>query len=78
MKEFFRFMANNRGRLLRIILGGILVIWGLLLYAQVNWPLTIIGFIPLFAGLFDFCVFAPVFGYPINGNKLRKRVRSEH
>jgi len=32
---------------------------------------TVIGLIPLLAGLFDFCVFAPLFGAPLSGPKIR-------
>jgi hypothetical protein len=27
--------------------------------------------VPLLAGLFDFCVFAPLFGAPLSGPKIR-------
>jgi len=32
---------------------------------------TIIGLVPLAAGIFDFCVFAPLFGAPLSGARIR-------
>jgi hypothetical protein len=33
--------------------------------------LAVVGLVPLLAGLFDFCVFAPLFGAPMSGPKIR-------
>ena len=30
-----------------------------------------VGALPLLAGLFDFCVFAPLFGNPLKGKEIR-------
>ena len=32
---------------------------------------AVVGLVPLVAGLFDFCVFAPLFGAPMSGPKIR-------
>jgi hypothetical protein len=32
---------------------------------------AVVGVVPLVAGLFDFCVFAPLFGNPMSGPKIR-------
>jgi len=32
---------------------------------------AVIGAVPLLAGLFDFCVFAPLFGAPLSGPAIR-------
>jgi len=32
---------------------------------------AVVGAVPLAAGLFDFCVFAPLFGNPMSGPKIR-------
>jgi len=32
---------------------------------------AVVGLVPLLAGLFDFCVFAPLFGAPMSGPKIR-------
>ncbi len=31
----------------------------------------VVGLVPLVVGLFDFCVFAPLFGAPMSGPKIR-------
>ena len=33
--------------------------------------LGVVGVVPLVAGLFDFCVFAPLFRMPLSGQKIR-------
>ena len=32
---------------------------------------AVIGVVPLVAGVFDFCVFAPLFGMPLSGPRIR-------
>jgi len=71
MKGFFRFMAGSSGRLVRIIAGVALISWGYNYTGGINWWPIIIGLVPLSAGIFDFCVFAPLFGYPFSGKQLR-------
>ena len=76
MRSFFRFMANNGGRLLRIVAGSGLIALGVLNEPDTNWLLIIIGMVPLAAGVFDFCLLAPIFGLPFNGKRLRKVVHN--
>jgi DNA-binding transcriptional ArsR family regulator len=49
---------------------GVLIGFGL--YLQNMWGLAIgvIGVVPLVAGIFNFCVFAPLFGGPFDGRRL--------
>ncbi len=67
---FARWMASGWGRVARIVAGLILI--GLGLYLQNPWGLVvaIIGLAPLAAGVFNFCLFAPLFGGPFNGRSL--------
>lgn len=75
MNAFFRFIAGPAGRLIRIIAGVALIVIGLWLVQDVvGWILAIIGLVPLLAGLFDRCVFAPLFGLPFDGPRLRSRL----
>jgi hypothetical protein len=62
---FARFMSSNIGRLLRIVAGLALIGIGLWVVGG-TWGivLAVIGLVPLLAGLFKFCVFAPLFGGP--------------
>jgi len=63
-------MASSWGRVARIVAGLIVVAFGL--YLQNTWGLVvaIIGLAPLAAGVFNFCLFAPLFGGPFNGRSL--------
>lgn len=76
MKGFLRFMTSMAGRVTRIIAGIVLIAWGYFYSGGVNWLLIIIGLIPLSAGIFDFCVLAPIFGYAFTGKKIREQLNS--
>jgi hypothetical protein len=66
------FLATNTGRLVRIMGGLALVIWGRFGLSGTNALIVmLIGVVPLLAGTFDFCVFAPLFGAPLSGSKIR-------
>lgn len=72
MNTVFEFMASSAGRLVRIVAGLILIVIGILLVEQIwGWILIIVGLVPLLAGVFDVCVFAPLFGLPFVGARLR-------
>ncbi len=78
MEGLFAFLASQTGRLVRAVAGIVLIIIGLYVALEsdsaVGWVIAVIGLVPLAAGLFDFCVLAPLFGYPFNGPALRSRV----
>ncbi|HEY3474215.1 MAG TPA: DUF2892 domain-containing protein, partial [Anaerolineales bacterium] len=66
------FLATSTGRAIRIAAGVGLILWGLLgLAGATGIVVAIIGLVPLLAGLFDFCVFAPLFGAPLSGPRIR-------
>jgi hypothetical protein len=66
-------MAGSSGRIARIVAGIVLVLVGLLaLGGAVGIIVAVIGLVPLLAGLFDFCVFAPLGGLPFVGKALRE------
>lgn len=72
MRAFVTFMASATGRLARIVAGIALIAWGLLGFGgTAGIIIVVIGAVPLLAGLFDVCVFAPLFGQPLSGSKLR-------
>ena len=72
MNPFVSFMASTAGRITRVVAGLLLVAWGLMgLTGVTGIIVTIVGLVPLVAGLFDFCVFAPLFGNPMSGPKIR-------
>ncbi len=66
------FLASSTGRVIRIVAGVVLVVLGLLVIQDVaGIVLAVIGLVPLLAGAFDFCVFAPLFGQPLSGKAIR-------
>jgi DUF2892 family protein len=73
---FAAFMASAVGRWLRAIVGLALVIGGLALSFQAGSVVTgvimvVVGLVPLLASIFDVCIFAPLFGAPFSGPKIR-------
>jgi hypothetical protein len=69
---FVKFMVTGAGRATRIVAGITLIVIGLALVQGVGGiVLAVVGMLPLAAGLFDFCVFAPLFGLPFLGKQVR-------
>lgn len=68
---FAKFMAGVYGRMIRILAGMALIAVGI--YVQGTWGVVIgvVGAVPLLAGVFNVCLFAPLFGAPFSGTKLR-------
>lgn len=64
MKGFFWFIASSTGRVVRAAAGVVLI-------------LAAVGLVPLAAGLFDWYVFAPLFGLPFVGLSLRRTVEDK-
>jgi hypothetical protein len=78
MLAFFRFIAGPAGRVVRIIAGLLLIVVGVWwIPGVVGWVVAIIGLVPLVAGVFDWCVFAPLFGLPFVGPRLRQEIEKE-
>jgi hypothetical protein len=72
MNPFVSFMVSTTGRIVRILAGIALITWGLLgLGGSVGIIVAVVGAAPLLAGLSDFCLFAPLFGGPLSGSKIR-------
>ena len=72
MNPFIQFMASTTGRIVRVVAGIALVAWGILgLGGTAGIIVAVVGAVPLLAGLFDFCVFAPLFSCPLSGSKIR-------
>ena len=72
MNPMISFLASPAGRLVRVVAGIALVVWGLWGIGSMGGLIVaIVGLVPLVAGLFDFCVFAPLFGAPLSGAKIR-------
>jgi len=75
MNTVFRFLASSAGRVVRAVAGLALIVVGIaVIGGVVGWILAIVGLVPLAAGLFDRCVFAPLFGLPFAGPSLRQNL----
>uniref|UniRef100_A0A7C5RUJ2 DUF2892 domain-containing protein n=1 Tax=Thermomicrobium roseum TaxID=500 RepID=A0A7C5RUJ2_THERO len=74
VNPFIRFMASGAGRILRIVLGVILILIGVfVLPAPWSWIVEAIGLIPIAAGVFDFCLLGPLLGVGFWGRDIRGR-----
>ncbi|HET7011378.1 MAG TPA: YgaP-like transmembrane domain [Anaerolineales bacterium] len=72
MNPLVQFMASPAGRITRIVAGAALIVWGLFgLGGLTGVIVAVVGAVPLGAGLLDVCLFAPLFGAPISGPKIR-------
>lgn len=69
------FLGSQPGRLVRIGAGLALIVAGLVLGG--GWlGLAIFGLVPLAAGVFDFCIFGPLFRLPFMGRRFREEAAS--
>jgi hypothetical protein len=67
---FITFMRSGAGRGARIVAGVAIIIVGLaLVKGAAGVVIAVIGLVPLFAGIFNFCLFAPLFGMDLMGRK---------
>jgi hypothetical protein len=67
MNKMLKYLSSTNGRTARFIGGAIISAAGLF----ISPILVVIGFLPLFAAIFDVCVIAPFFKLPFEGEKLR-------
>ncbi len=71
------FLASGTGRIVRVVAGLVLVGIGIYLLTvpsvMAGIIIGVVGLVPLFAGLFDVCVFALLFGAPFQGARIRQR-----
>jgi len=72
MNPLVRFMHSSAGRVVRALAGVALILIGLLvIHGTAGIIVAIVGLLPLAAGVFDFCVLAPLFGAPFSGKQAR-------
>lgn len=65
-----QFLGSTNGRVLRAVAGAILAAVGILL-GGLWWILAAVGLVVLAAGVFDFCLIAPLAGKPLGGRQFR-------
>jgi uncharacterized membrane protein HdeD (DUF308 family) len=73
MNPFVKFMASRNGRITRIVAGAVLILLGFFVVENTTTGiiLMVVGLVPLLAGIFDYCLLAPLFGAPMSGAKIR-------
>jgi uncharacterized membrane protein len=71
---FAKLMATPMGRLIRIVAGMALVAVGIYVGGAWGMVVGVVGAVPLLAGVFNVCLFAPLFGAPFSGARLRPQV----
>lgn len=69
---FAAFMATALGRGVRVVVGVVLIILGIYLGGILGWILGIVGLVPLFAGLANVCLVAPLIGAPFRGRDVAR------
>ena len=71
---FVKLMGSQSGREVRLVAGMAIISAGLLAVGGAGgWVVAAIGVLPTAAGVFDFCVIAPLLRYPFGGKQLRAR-----
>jgi len=71
--SFVSFMGSPAGRGARIVVGVAMIVAGLAIGSTGGIILAIVGLVPLGAGTFNVCLFAPAFGGDLRGNPRRAR-----
>ena len=65
--SFSKFMSTGLGRSIRVVAGVILIVLGFV--GGGGWiALSIVGLVPLIAGLMNVCLLAPLMGQPLRGS----------
>ena len=67
---FIKFMSSTAGRILRALLGVGVLVWGLV---AGNLLLDLLGVFFIAVGVFDVCVFAPLFKMSFSGKQIRSQ-----
>ncbi len=71
-------LASYTGRICRIIAGGAIFWLGLFtIPGATGVAVMIVGFVPILAGVMDFCLIAPLFGDPFSGYDIREKYAIE-
>jgi hypothetical protein len=65
--QFVTFMQSSTGRLARALAGAAIIVGGIAIGGTGGIILAVAGVLPLSAGVFRFCVLAPLFGATFKG-----------
>jgi hypothetical protein len=75
MTSLVDFLASSAGRLARIVAGLALIVVGVAVGGATLYVLSAVGVVMIAAGVFDFCLFAPLAKLPLAGQAIRTRQR---
>jgi hypothetical protein len=68
--KFAAAMATTAGRTIRIVVGIVLVLFGLLVIeGAAGIVVAVIGLVPIFAGAANICLLAPLLGAELRGGR---------
>lgn len=74
---FLRLMNSPLGRFARMFLGTLMVWYGAKLGGALGNIMAILGLVPFLAGIFNLCLLAPLFGYPMSGKKMKEILKGQ-
>ncbi len=63
--SFVNFMAGTAGRVLRAVVGALLVVVGFFVGGTLGVVLLVVGLLPLATGVLGVCLLAPLVGAPL-------------
>lgn len=69
------FLASTTGRLVRGLVGVVLLVLAFVVGGTWAWVLGVLGAVFVAVGVFDVCLLAPLFGKPLRGRDLRASTR---
>lgn len=76
MDKVIGFMQSNDGRLLRVVLGIVIIVVGAVaIQPPLGYIVMLVGLLPLTAGLIGVCMVGLLFGYTLAGDR---RMRQHH
>ena len=68
--QLVEWMSNPAGRILRVVAGVILIGAGLYFQGVWGYVVAVVGVVPVLAGVFNFCLIAPIVGAPFRPRRL--------
>lgn len=63
--RFLSYMSTPTGRVLRVVLGAVIIVAGLNIDGALGTGLVVFGFLPPLTGIFGICPLNPLVGRPI-------------
>lgn len=76
MDKFIGFLQSNDGRVVRLMLGIVMIVFGAVaIEPPVSYVVMFVGLVPLAAGLMGICLVGPLFGYALTGERRVRHAR---